>query len=256
MREGYTHIAVVLDRSGSMGSCKSVTIEGLNSFINKQKMVKGEGTITLVQFDDCYEVNYDFLPLENTPLLTDSSYVPRGMTALLDAIGRTIDETGAKLAALPENKRPARVIIVIQTDGLENSSTKYISPPSSFDINVRSFQHIQSYDKGARVREMIKHQQEKYNWDFVFLGAGQDAIATAINYGINAKSAMTYDTDNSVQAFNSVSNYTSSYRSAPNMRSAKLCSFSDEDRENAVDASTTSNVSSSKKKGHTSSKVS
>src|SRR5512133_906965 len=99
MNSDYTHIVVVLDRSGSMSGCRGITIEGFNTFLHKQQEVSGKGTITLVQFDNQYEVNYDFLPLQNAPLLNEESYVPCGMTALLDAIGRTIDSTGRRLAA-------------------------------------------------------------------------------------------------------------------------------------------------------------
>ena len=219
MKENYTHISIVLDRSGSMRSCQDATIEGLNSYISQQQRVKGEGTITLVQFDDLYEVNYELLPLSKAPMLNFETYQPRGGTALIDAIGRTIDSTGGRLAAMQENERPSRVIFVIQTDGAENYSSEYISTGK---------------DRYARVREMIKLQQEQYKWDFVFLGAGLEAFEQALTLNINSKSSINYKGVNAASAFASVGRYTSAFREAETMDGAQQTSFSSEDRQNAV----------------------
>jgi len=213
MKNNYCHISVVLDRSGSMSSCVKETREGFNKFISDQQKNSGETTVSLAQFDDKYEVNYQFKPIKEVPFLDTNNFIPRGMTALLDAMGKTINETGKQLADLNEKERPSRVIMVILTDGEENSS--------------REFTRQQVFD-------MVKHQQDKYNWDFVFLGANQDAIATASQYGIGAKSAMNYVGSNSVQAFAAASNYTSSFRSAPSVAASKLCAFSDEERDEAM----------------------
>jgi hypothetical protein len=171
MKADYTDISIVLDRSGSMDSIRQDTIGSFNTFLEDQNTVPGEATISLVQFDDQYEVVYRAIALHEAPELTMQTYVPRGSTALLDAIGRTIDETGHRLAAMLEAGRPENVIFVILTDGEENSSRHY--PPE-------------------RINEMIRHQRDVYNWQFVFLGANQDAIMTASRLGIASAQAMTF----------------------------------------------------------------
>lgn len=165
-----TRIVIILDRSGSMQSARETTITGFNTFINKQKEVKGDASVKLVQFDDQYEVVFD-KPLADVPELTQNTFVPRGGTALLDAQGRTITELGKELAGLPESERPNKVIFVTLTDGQENSSTDY------------------TY---AKIKEMTEHQRLQYGWEFVFLGANQDAIKTAASIGILRNSALTY----------------------------------------------------------------
>lgn len=165
-------ITVVLDRSGSMESIKSDTIGGFNTFLQEQKDTLDEGDLlTLVQFDDQYEVVHDAVPLEKVEPLDDKTFVPRGWTALLDALGRSINSTGARLAAMKEEDRPKKVIFVIVTDGLENRS--------------KEFKHKQ-------IMEMIEHQSEKYSWDFIYLGANQDAIKVGNSLGIATSDSMTY----------------------------------------------------------------
>lgn len=191
MKDNLTYIVVVLDRSGSMGSVQAATIEGINSFIEGQKTSPGQARMTLIQFDDAYEVNYVDRPITEVPSLNFDTYKPRGMTALLDAMGRSIDELGERLAALPESERPSKVVVVIQTDGQENHSTK--------------FTH-------SEVSEKIKHQKEKYGWEFIFLGANQDAIATASTF--NIANAVTYNANNvsTRKVFSGVSYLASAYR--------------------------------------------
>jgi hypothetical protein len=164
-----TEIAYILDRSGSMQSLASDAIGGFNSFLKSQKETEGRANFTLVLFDHEYLVPHKNLDIQQVPDLDERTYVPRGNTALLDAIGRTVDELGSYLASLPEERRAEKVIVAIFTDGLENASTRY---------------------SRERVSEMIKHQQEKYNWEFLFLAANQDAIATAATLSIPAPQAM------------------------------------------------------------------
>ncbi|MBE9031859.1 VWA domain-containing protein [filamentous cyanobacterium LEGE 11480] len=171
MKQDYTDINIVLDRSGSMQSIKDDTIGGFNAFLAEQKDVPGAATITLAQFDDVYEVVYEALILSQAPELTGKTFVPRGSTALLDAIGRTINTTGARLAAMDEASRPSHVIFVILTDGAENASQEF---------------------NAVQINQMIQHQRDTYNWEFVFLGANQDAITTAGRLGIQAGNAMSY----------------------------------------------------------------
>jgi hypothetical protein len=209
MKDNFTRIAIVLDRSGSMESCKESTVAGFNEFIRTQREIPGEATVKLVQFDDQYETVFD-KPLKQCPELTQNTFVPRGSTALLDAQGRTIVELGQELAALPESERPSKVIVVTLTDGLENASKQY------------------NLDK---IGEMIREQRDKYNWDFVFLGANQDAIATAAAMSIPLPSAMSYSTSKAGVAATmaAVSHYVGA------ARKGNAAAFSTEDRKSAME---------------------
>jgi hypothetical protein len=209
MKDNFTRIAIILDRSGSMESCKESTVAGFNEFIRSQKEIPGAAMVKLVQFDDQYETAFD-KRLEECPELNQSTFVPRGSTALLDAQGRTIVELGQELAALPESERPSKVIVVTLTDGLENASRQY---------NLE------------KIGEMIREQRDKYNWDFVFLGANQDAIATAAAMSIPLPSAMSYSTSKAgiAATMAAVSNYVGA------ARKGKAAAFSAEDRKAAVE---------------------
>jgi hypothetical protein len=209
MKENFTRIAIILDRSGSMESCKESTVAGFNEFIRTQKEIPGEATVKLVQFDDQYETVFD-KPLKECPELTQNTFVPRGSTALLDAQGRTIVELGRELAALEERERPAKVIVVTLTDGMENASKEY---------NLE------------KIGVMIREQRDKYNWDFVFLGANQDAVATAAAMSIPLPSAMSYSTSKAGVAATmaAVSHYVGA------ARKGKAAAFSAEERESAME---------------------
>ncbi len=167
MRQELTDITVVLDRSGSMHSCQSDAEGGLNRFIDDQKKQPGEANFTLVQFDTEYEFVHRGIPIKSVP---HCSLVPRGNTALLDAVGRAIVETGERLAKLPEADRPGLVVFVVITDGEENSSKEFSL---------------------TRIKEMIQHQQDVYKWQFIYLGANQDAFAEAGAMGIAGSIANT-----------------------------------------------------------------
>lgn len=170
MKDNFTRIAVILDRSGSMQTLREATVAGFNEFVRSQLGVTGEASLKLVQFDDEYEVVFD-KPLVEVPLLTQDIFVPRGMTALLDAQGRTIVELGAELAAMEEKDRPSKVIVMTLTDGLENASKEF---------------------SVQRVADLVKQQREVYGWDFVYVGANQDAVKVAATMNIPAAMAMSY----------------------------------------------------------------
>ncbi|MEZ6063251.1 MAG: vWA domain-containing protein [Planctomycetaceae bacterium] len=170
-RTDLTDITFVLDRSGSMGFIKAATIEAFNGFLSSQCSGDGIAELSLVQFDDQYEPMYAGRNVNKAPKLTDRTYQPRGSTALLDAMGRTIVATGQRLSRLREHKRPGTVIFVTLTDGFENASREFTL---------------------HRINEMIREQREKYSWQFIFLGANQDAIATAAQMGVGADQAMTF----------------------------------------------------------------
>jgi len=170
MNHDLIRIAIVLDRSGSMASIQEPTITGFNEFIGSLRAAPGNIMLKLVQFDDQYETVFD-LPLHQVPPLTFETFVPRGMTALLDAQGRTIVELGQELNHLPASERPGKVIVMTMTDGMENASQLYT------DVQVAA---------------MVEHQREVYKWQFLYLGANQDAIRVAAGIGIPQAGAITY----------------------------------------------------------------
>lgn len=167
-KENSSEIVFVVDRSGSMSSIAADMRGGFDAFLVEQKKVPGECRVSLTRFDDHYDVVYEGKPLADVPPL---DLEPRGSTALLDAVGRTIDAVGARLAKMPEPERPSKVLFVIITDGGENASREY---------------------SRKRVFDMITTQRTKFAWDFVFLGANQDAFAVAEGLGIMRGAAMNY----------------------------------------------------------------
>lgn len=176
MKKNLTEMVFILDRSGSMQSLTSDTIGGFNSMIENQKNEQGEAYVTTVLFNQYHDVVHNHVNISEVKPLTRFEYLAFGTTALLDAVGYTIDNIGERLAITPEEERPDKVIFVITTDGMENASKKYTK---------------------ARVKEMIEHQQDKYSWTFMFLGANMDAVGEAASLGINTDFAKTY-TANSV----------------------------------------------------------
>lgn len=170
-KPGFADITIVLDRSGSMESIADDTIGSFNAFLKDQQKEPGQAQLSLVLFDHEYTPVHSAVPLASVPRLTAATFQPRGSTALLDAIGRTILATGQRLSAMPELERPERVVFVIITDGQENSSREFTR---------------------ERIFEMIAHQRDAYAWHFEFLGANQDAIQAAGHIGIPAADALTY----------------------------------------------------------------
>jgi Mg-chelatase subunit ChlD len=167
-----THIAVLLDRSGSMAEIKDETINGFNCFLEKQKAAGDNATLTLVQFDtESTDVVHESKPILEVSDLNHQTFQPRGGTPLLDALGQTIDSTGRALAAISAANRPDKVVFVVITDGQENSSRHHTK---------------------ASVKEKIDHQSGKYSWQFVYLGANQDAFDEAGSVGIALGNAANY----------------------------------------------------------------
>lgn len=167
MKEDYSHITVLLDRSGSMGIIKNDVIGGFNEFVDKQSKEEGEATITLIDFDsvDRHNVIVDMVPLSEAPKLTEKTYLPRGGTPLYDAIYQAVVSTGDKLAAMKEEDRPETVIFCIMTDGEENSSLEVTQ---------------------EAVFAMIKKQEDEFDWDFVYVGANQDAMSISRGIGVSS----------------------------------------------------------------------
>lgn len=171
MREGLTEIIFILDRSGSMSGLEAYTIGGFNSMIGKQKNGKGAAYITTVLFDDRIEILHDRKKLDELEPITDKDYFVRGSTALLDAVGRTIQHMEQIYKYVGKEDLPEKTMVVITTDGMENSSSKY------------------SYEK---VRRIVKMKQEECGWEFVFLGANLDAAENADRIGIKRDHAANY----------------------------------------------------------------
>lgn len=163
-----TEIAYILDMSGSMNPHAEAAVTGFNDFLREQQDVEGLARITLVLFDDQYEVPFDNLPAGEVCTIDTSLYRPRGTTALLDAIGKTMKSFRKRISGLPKKNQPDQVVFAIFTDGLENASRNY------------TWQDIAG---------KIKKRQDKDGWEFLFLAAGQDAIATAAQMNIHADNA-------------------------------------------------------------------
>lgn len=168
-----TLIGVVLDRSGSMAGIRAATISGFNELIDGQRSSPGEAVVYLNVFSTVPSTVHRMAPIGIVPALTEATYVPNGNTALLDAIGVAISEIGRDLDTTPAHDRPSKVVIAIITDGEENASSRYTR---------------------EAIRAMIEHQRSKYAWQFLFIGANQDAITVGAHYGITAGDALTFTT--------------------------------------------------------------
>lgn len=203
MRKGLTEVVFILDRSGSMSGLEKDTIGGFNSMIEKQKKEEGEAYISTVLFDDKIEVVYDRVPVKRVEPMTDKVYYVRGCTALLDAIGGAIHHIGTVHKYAREEDRPEKTIFIITTDGMENASHQY---------------------SAERVKEMVEKQKEKYNWEFIFLGANIDAIEVAGRFGISRDRAINYECDETGTALNFevVGQTVSAYRAFKGAPSPKM----------------------------------
>lgn len=169
-----TELVFILDRSGSMSGLESDTIGGYNSMLKKQKAEKGLANVTTILFDDEYTVVHDRVSIEQIKPLSDKEYFVRGTTALLDAVGVTINNLIHNIKNSKKVDKADKVMFVIITDGMENSSKDY------------------TYKK---VKSLIDYQKERYAWEFVFLGANIDAIKTAASFGISQDRAVSYRSD-------------------------------------------------------------
>ena len=174
MKKGLTEIVFILDKSGSMSGLEADTIGGYNSFLEKQKKVEGEAFVSTVLFSDRNEVIHDRVPIEKIEPMNEEQYSVGGCTALLDAIGGAVHHIGNVHKYARDEDRPEHTVFVITTDGEENSSREYSS---------------------EKIKKMVKRQQEKYGWEFIFLGANIDAIGEASKLGIRSDRAVRYECD-------------------------------------------------------------
>lgn len=174
MKTKQTELIFILDKSGSMSGLECDTIGGFNAMLKKQQSQPGEAIVTTVLFDDKYELLHDRINIKGIRPITEKEYFVGGSTALLDAIGKTIHKIANVQRQTNEEQRAEQVLFVITTDGMENASKEY------------------SY---KTIKEMVERQKEKYGWEFIFLGANIDAIATAAKFGINADRAANFHAD-------------------------------------------------------------
>ena len=169
-----TEIVFILDRSGSMSGLEEDTIGGYNSMLKKQQKEEGEAIVTTILFDHEYDIVHDRTNLKEISPLTEDEYFVRGSTALLDAVGMTIGKIVNATKNTKKEHQADKVMFVIITDGMENASREY------------------GYEK---IKGMIEKQKEEDDWEFIFLGANIDAIATAAKFGINEDRAANYNAD-------------------------------------------------------------
>jgi uncharacterized protein YegL len=174
MRQGLTELVFILDKSGSMGGLESDTIGGFNAMLSKQKSEPGVAIVTTVLFDNNYELLHDRTDIIAIPPITDKEYHVGGGTALIDAIGRTIQKVRNAQKHIADEYCPENTLFVIITDGAENASREYTS---------------------EQVKRIIEHQTAKYGWEFIFLGANIDAVETARGFGINSMNTQDFHAD-------------------------------------------------------------
>ena len=206
--QNLTHIYLLLDRSGSMQSIKTDTEGGFAAFVEEQKRTPGECRVTLAQFDNHYEVVYSDRPIADVPAL---DLQPRGSTALLDAMGTLITDAGAKLAALAEAQRPGTVIVAIMTDGHENASQEWTHPA---------------------IKALVEQQTGQWGWQFLYMGADQDAIEVGRNIGVTAANSVTYGRGKSRDVFANISDKVATVRKAraAGDLAAPMPAFTDDER--------------------------
>ena len=181
MKKNALELGFILDRSGSMSGLEKDTIGGFNSMLNKQKQLEGDVFVSTILFNSAVKVLHDRKKIHSIHPLTENDYLPCGSTALLDAVGSAIDHIGNIHKYARRSDVPEKTMFVIMTDGMENSSHRYDS---------------------RRVKEMIRRQEEKYGWEFLFLGANIDAVETGANFGIRADRAVNFHCDEDGMALN------------------------------------------------------
>ena len=195
MKDNFTLVVMVLDKSGSMSSVQADTIGGFNNFIQKQKELPGECKFSLVQFDYTWHYTINNLDIVNVPELSEATFTPYGGTALLDTLGNTINQVGSDLRQMKEGDRPSKVLFIVLTDGQENSSYHF------------------SRDQ---VFDMIKRQREIYSWEFIFLGANQNAISSGLGMGFTVGKSATFvaNTKGTQSTYTAINKLTTQYRSS------------------------------------------
>lgn len=197
-KPNFTSINILLDGSGSMEPLINDTIGGVNKFLADQQAIPGEAVLSLGIFNTKLTPVHSFLPLRDIKPLSKEVYKTAGGTALLDAMGQTIDNLGAKLSSMKEEERPSKILFLIITDGEENASSLKIEDETV--ITLKSGQKITKFADSktrikyplSRIKEMVSHQRGQYNWEFAFMGANIDAFAGAEAMGMAKGSTLNY----------------------------------------------------------------
>ena len=211
-RADLTHLYFLLDRSGSMQSIKTDTEGGFAAVVDEQRKAPGECRVTLAQFDNVYDVVYSDRPIADVPAL---DLQPRGSTALLDAMGRTITDAGNRLAAMPEAERPGTVIVAVMTDGMENASQEWTHPA---------------------IKALVEQQTRQYGWQFLYMGADQDAIEVGVGLGVAAANSVTYSRGKAREAMAASASKVSGLRAARmSSPAAAMPAFTEEERASLAD---------------------
>lgn len=187
----YTHITMVIDRSGSMHNAWSDVVNGYKQIVQDNKKLDGKCTFTVAVFDDKYETLENFTDIKEVK--DTLTVTPRGMTALLDAIGRTINLVGARLANMDEKDRPSKVIVMVTSDGQENSSKEFTK---------------------EAVQKLVSEQTEQYNWQFQFIGASLDSVNDAKSWGFQHNNVSTYNESNTGATYTIIGEKMKSIRNA------------------------------------------
>lgn len=200
-----THVTFVLDSSGSMSSIRDDTIGGFNTFLEDQRDEEGTATVSLVDFNSAVDVTYRGMAIEGASKLSTETYTPGGQTALYDAIMTAVKDTSTFLSDVDDGEQPENVIVVVLTDGKENASE---TPRDT-------------------VRNMLEEKQEEAGWDFLFIGANQDAALSAERMGIDKQNSldMSHSGDGTRAAYESTSQRISEARQSGDMEG-----FTDDDR--------------------------
>jgi len=183
-------IIAIIDRSASMGGYEKATMDGFNEFIGEQRSISEDANVTLVLFDHEYEVVYEALAIKDVPKLVDETYSVRGSTALRDALGKAINAAGLRFANAVE--KPNKVIVSIFTDGEENSSQEFT---------------------GDKLKSMVTHQEEKYGWEFIYVGCDHDVIQASQDLGFKSINTLNISKSNIRGAYADMSSKLGCYRS-------------------------------------------
>lgn len=212
MKKDKTELIFIIDNSGSMMSIVNDMEPSIETLLQEQAALNGECNVTYFSFSNHVKEEFSSKPIKTVNKI---GIKPSGSTALFDAIGTAIDSVGNRLAKLPESERPELVVVCSITDGMENASREY---------------------NQTQIKEKIKHQQDKYNWQFIFLGANQDAWSNGQSMGVSAGKSMTYATNSTsiTGAYKATSDMISTMRCLESKVAANNVDFSVTDRENSV----------------------
>ena len=211
--KNYIKIINIIDKSGSMDTMIDTAINGFNEFLIEQKKVDGDALVSTVLFSDGYYPVYDDVDIQKCLYLDKNNYIPKGYTALYDAIGKTINKEIDKLGNMPIEDRPVKILCVILTDGHENHSREFTKD---------------------QIKNLIGEMKEEFNWEFIFLAANEEASLTAQTMGISKGNSYSFanNADGLKSAYSAVSFASTSYRNSKSVKMDNLMSDYEEEKRN------------------------